>query len=176
MAMLAETAGVSVAYLERLGTKSDIVALVLELVTSGDDQRTMGRAREEFAALAPTLTAHGAIAYLAEMTADWNERSHPLWQLWERADDPDVHSRWVREITLIHRDWQELLEAYAGMGWWRAELDTRQCGTTCAVLTSPQTYQRLVTTIGLSRSEYVDWLTRALIDALLAPPEPGSGA
>ena len=76
--------------------------------------------------------------------------------------DPELgryHAEWVADITLQHR---RLLAVCRDRGWLRDDIPFDDLVETTAVLTSPETYQRIVHHYGLSADAYQKWLRRML--------------
>lgn len=167
MADIAEAAGVSVAYLERLGPKAEIFALAIESVTVGPELETVENARLELAKILDAVTRDEFLAATARGSAEWNARSHRLWRAWAVSSDPDLQERWRSLMADIRRDWAISLAAFDVRGWWRTDIPRAEQVATVWILTMAETYGRLTEEAGLTHDEYVAWLERGLRAALV---------
>ncbi|WP_404432140.1 TetR/AcrR family transcriptional regulator [Microbacterium lacus] len=167
MADLAAAAGVSVPYLERLGTKADLFAMVIEHSTLGPETQTVERARKEFDKVAHLLSRDELIAHIARGSAEWNERSHRLWRMWAISTDTALQARWQQNMSEIRGGWEAFLTRFDDRGWWRSDIARSEQAATLWILTLAETYGRLVEDAGLTHEEYVLWLERGVRAALV---------
>ncbi len=171
MGDLADAAGVSVPYLERLGTKADIFAMAIEVQTVGPEQNTVARVWEGMDSVIGRMTREELLAAVAHGSAEWNARSHRLWRMWAVSSDPALQELWRRNMADIRRDWGVFLDLFAERAWWRTDISRAEQVATIWILTMAETYGRLTEEAGFTHEEYVAWLERGLVNVLV-PPGP----
>lgn len=167
-AQIATHAGVSVAYLQGLGSKAELFQLALSRGATGGDGPLDGAA-EDLIALAPTLPAREALDLVVTTTARWNAGSHRLWRAWAQTSDDELRAAWdaaMQHAREEYRAWIEGLEA-AGVRRSDVSIDEQTAGVW--LLTMAETYDQLVRVAGLSHEQYLSWLRRSLGELLLAP-------
>lgn len=169
MAELAEVAGVSVPYLERLGTKAEIFAMSIEAVTLGPELNTLANAQDEFEKIADSISRDELLDSFARGSAEWNARSHRLWRMWAVSSDPELQERWRTLMADVRQGWATSLTMFDERGWWRTDISRADQAATIWILTMAETYGRLTEEAGFTHDEYVAWLRRGL-DAVLVPP------
>lgn len=169
IAEIADAAGVSVPYLQKLGTKTDLFEMAIERVTVGPQQRTVEQAREELEADAIAVTRSQFIRNMAALSAQWNARSYGMWRAWANTDDPDLRSRWDATMADIRAAWAGYLDMFDDRGWWRTDVPRSEQVAAIWLFTMAETYERMTVVAGLSRDEYEQWLHRAM-EAVLVDP------
>jgi AcrR family transcriptional regulator len=169
LADIAGAAGVSVPYLQKLGTKTDLFVLAIERVTVGPQERTVEHVRGDLNVTAANVTRDGFLDGMAELTTAWNERSYGMWRAWANTDDPELRTRWESVMADVRSEWARYLAFFDDRGWWRADVPREEQVAAVWLFTMAETYERMVTVAGLSRDQYRAWLRRAMESVLVAP-------
>lgn len=169
VADLAAAADVSIPYLQKLGTKTDLFVLAIERVTVGPRQGTVEHARAEVDAAAATLSPDQFIQNLAETTTEWNERSYGMWRAWANTDDPELRARWESVMADVRAEWARYLAMFDSRDWWRTDVPRYEQVAAIWLLTMAETYERMTVVAGMSRDQYTSWLRRALTAVLVGP-------
>lgn len=168
---IAEVAAVSVPYLERMGTKADLFIAAIDTLTVGPERDAFERAVQDLLRRAVTMTAREIVADIARGTAEWNARSHRLWEAWAASSDPALQRAWRERMHGIRADWETFLSIFDARSLWRDDIPRAQQGASCWLFTMAETYGRMTQVAGLSRDEYVTWLEGALAAVLIRPHE-----
>jgi AcrR family transcriptional regulator len=166
---IATAAGVSVPYLQKLGSKGDLVEEAIAAATTGPALRTEQDYRAWRAHLVEMPTSAGFIEAVTRWTVDANARSFGLWSAWGESPDPELRASWLAQMQRIRSDWRSLLDELSDHGWWRTDIDRTEQVATVWLLTMAATYQRMVVVAGLSPDQYADWLRRSLTEVLVGP-------
>jgi AcrR family transcriptional regulator len=163
-AKIAEAAGVSAQTVQAHGPKAALLRAAAEYVTLGEPDEDDVFDLE----LGKRLLAAGdrdeAFSSMISVLSDMYERGASMWLALAGAAtmDPELgryHAEWVADITRQHR---RLLAVCRDRGWLRDDIPFDELVETTAVLTSPETYQRIVHHGGLSADAYRKWLLRML--------------
>lgn len=163
-AKIAEAAGVSAQTVQAHGPKAALLKAAAEYVTLGESDKDDVFDLE----LGQRLLAAGdrdeAFSSMISVLSDMYGRGASLWLALAGAAtmDPELgryHAEWVADITLQNR---RLLAVCRDRGWLRDDIPFDDLVATTAVLTSPETYQRIVHHSGLSAVAYQKWLLRML--------------
>jgi AcrR family transcriptional regulator len=166
---IAVAAGVSVAYFQKLGTKTDLFVLAIERVTVGPQKRTVEHARGEVDAAATILSPDQFVHNLAVMTTEWNERSYGMWRAWANTDDPELRARWESVMADVRAEWGRYLAMFDGRDGWRTDVPRSEQVAAIWLLTMAETYERMTVVAGMSRDQYTSWLRRSLAAVLVGP-------
>jgi AcrR family transcriptional regulator len=161
---IAAAAGVSAQTVQTHGPKAALLRAAAEYVTLGvadkDDVFDLELGRRLLDAGDPDEAFRSMISVLSDMY----ERGALLWLALAAAAtmDPELghyHAEWVADISLQNR---RLLAVCRDRGWLRDDIPFDDLIETTAVLTSPETYQRIVHHGGLTVEAYQKWLLRML--------------
>ena len=167
IADIAVAAGVSVPYLQKLGTKTDVFVLAIERITVGPQERTVEHARGDLAITAATISRDDFLDGMAHLTTAWNERSYGMWRAWANTDDPELRARWESVMADVRSEWARYLAFFDDRGWWRTDVPRDEQVAAVWLLTMAETYERMTVVAGLSRDEYTVWLRRAMASVLV---------
>lgn len=163
-AKIAEAAGVSAETVQANGPKAALMRAAGEYMAFGvSDQRNVfdldyGRN------LLAIDDRDAAIPYLITALTDMYMRSASIWLALAAAAtmEPELagyHTDLVANVTLGNR---RMLEVCRDRGWLRDDIPFDDIVETTAVLTSAETYQRIVLHDGKSAEAYREWLLRML--------------
>jgi AcrR family transcriptional regulator len=167
-AKIAEAAGVSVETVQANGPKAALMRAAGEYVAFGvSDQRNVfdldyGRN------LLAIDDRDAAITYLLAALTDMYVRSASIWLALAAAAtmEPELagyHGDLVANVTLGNR---RMLEVCRDRGWLRDDIPFDDIVETAAVLTSAETYQRVVVHDGKTVDAYREWLLRLLTETV----------
>ena len=163
-AKIAAAAGVSAQTVQAHGPKAALLKAAAEYVTFGEPDKDDVFDLELGQRLLATGDRDEAISSMISALSDMYRRGASLWLALAGAAtmDPELgryHAEWVADITLQHR---RLLAVCRDRGWLRDDIPFDDLVETTAVLTSAETYQRIVHHGGLSADAYQKWLLRIL--------------
>ncbi len=167
LADIAAAGGVSVPYLQKLGSKIDIIEMAIHAVTVGP-QLTVEQAFRESVALRDTLDRAQVLDFIAETTAEWNVRSYSLWVAWARSSDPELREGWERVMSGIRAGWADWLASFDSLGWWRTDITRSEQIASLWLLTMAETYERLLRIPGFTHEQYLRWLRRSIAEVLIS--------
>jgi AcrR family transcriptional regulator len=167
VADIAEAAGVSIAYFQKIGTKAELFILAIERVTVGPQQRTVQRARDELEVTAADANRDEFLQNMADLTTAWNERSYGMWRAWANSDDPELRAGWEAVMRDIRAEWAAYLAFFDQRGWWRTDVPRDEQVAAIWLFTLAETYERMTVVAGLSREHYTAWLRRAMESVLV---------
>lgn len=163
---IADRAGVSKpTVFSAVGNKATLLKVVRDVAIAGDDEPRSVTDRADVAAIAEAGDLDRAVALTARHISAINARAHDIHEVIRGASgaDPVVTELWEAAEA----------ERHAGAGHLLARLratptvSRRRAQDRLWLLMAPDTYHRLVTLRGWSRSAYERWLTdqiRALFD------------
>lgn len=169
LAHIAGAAGVSVAYLQGLGTKPELFRLALDRRATGGAGTLAGEG-DDLIHAAATLPPLDAIELLAQTAAKWNAGSHRLWRAWAQTSDPDLAAEWDASMATVRGAYRTWLVQLDAAGARRADVPMEEQAAAVWLLTLADTYDQLVRIAGLAHEQYVDWLVRSLRELVLAGP------
>jgi AcrR family transcriptional regulator len=163
-AKIAAAAGVSAQTVQAQGPKAALLKAAAEYVTLGQADSDDVFDLELGQRLIAAEDRDEAFCSMVQVLSDMYRRGASLWLALAGAAtmDPDLdryHAEWVADITRQHR---KLLDVFRDRGWLRDDIPFDELVETTAVLTSPETYQRLVHHSGLSAAAYRKWVLRML--------------
>jgi AcrR family transcriptional regulator len=163
-AKIAAAAGVSPQTVQAHGPKASLLKAAAEYVSLGESDRDDVFDLELGRALMAADDRDAGFGSMVQVLSDMYERGASLWLALSAAavDDPELrryHAKWVADITAQGR---RLLEVCRDRGWLRDDIPFDDLVTTTAVVTSPETYQRLVHHGGFSAAAYRKWVVRML--------------
>jgi AcrR family transcriptional regulator len=169
-AKIAAAAGVSAETVQANGPKAALMRAAGEYAAFGvSDQRNVFDLDYGQGFLAID-DRDAAITYLITTLTDMYVRAAPIWLALAAAAtmEPELagyHTNLVANVTLGGR---QLLEVCRDRGWLRDDIPFDDIVQTTAVLTSVETYQRVVHHEGKSVDGYQKWLRRMLDETVFA--------
>lgn len=167
-AQIAERSGVSIAYLQGLGTKPQIFRFALDRrATGGAD--SLVDAADGLIAAGPELSPPEALELLVVTTASWNAGSHRLWRAWSQSSDPELRADWDATMASARGAYRTWLDALEAQGARRPDLPIEEQAAELWLLTLAEAYDLLVRVAGLSHEQYLAWLRRSLVELVLKP-------
>ncbi len=163
-AKIAEAAGVSAQTVQAHGPKAALLRAAAEYVTLGEPDKDDVFDLELGRRLLAAGDRDEAFSFMISALSDMYGRGASLWLALAGAStmDPELaryHAEWVADLT---RQNGRLLAVCRDRGWLRDDIPFDDLVETTAVLTSPETYQRIVHLDGLSVDAYRKWLLRML--------------
>lgn len=165
-AQIAAEAGVSVAYLQGLGSKADLFQLALNhSATRGEGP--LDGAAEELVAVVATLSPRESLDLVVSTTAHWNAGSHRLWRAWAQTSDHDLRVAWDDAMAHARREYRAWIEGLDARGARRTDVSIDEQTAGVWLYTMAETYDQLVSIAGLSHEQYVTWLRRSLAELVL---------
>ena len=167
LADIAAAAGVSVPYLQKLGTKAELVEQAIAAVTTGPDPDSDQDFRRLRADLHLLPTSAAFIDVVVRWTVEANARSFGLWHAWGESSDPELRASWLDRMSRIRAEWRELLDELDDKSWWRTDVTRDEQVATVWLLTMAATYQRMVVVAGMPGEQYGAWLRRSLSEVLV---------
>jgi AcrR family transcriptional regulator len=165
VAQVAAVAGVSVETIyASVGSKRGIVEALLAAIDT--DERPLERARA-------TIDAGGgsprvALAAVAAMTGRfWSDHARLAEILRKGLGDPEIGDAWVAREAARRGFLRDEFASWPD-GTLRHGLDPARAADIAWMLTAQESFARLVEQRGWSLQAYIDWLSAALADQLLA--------
>lgn len=163
-AKIAAAAGVSAQTVQAHGPKAALLKAAAEYVTLGESDKDDVFDLELGQRLLAAGDRDDAFRSMISVLSDMYGRGASLWLALAGAATMEAelrryHAEWVADVTLQGR---RLLEVCRDRGWLRDDIPFDDLVQTTAVLTSPETYQRIVHHGGLSADAYQKWLLRIL--------------
>lgn len=166
LAHIASAAGVSVAYLQGLGTKSELFRLALDRRATGGEG-TLGGEGDDLVRAASSLPPDLALEMLVQATAKWNSGTHRLWRAWAQTSDGELSGEWDRSMVEVRSAYRQWLEKLDDIGARRPDVSIDEQAAGVWLLTMAETYDHLVRSAGLSHEQYLSWLARSLRELVL---------
>ena len=167
LSQIAAAAGVSVAYLQGLGSKAELFQAALGSRATGGAGSLDGAA-DDLIAVAPTLPPREALELLVVTTAAWNAGSHRLWRAWSRTSDDELRRAWDGAMARARREYRAWIDGLDRAGVRRDDVSIEEQVAGVWLLTMAETYDQLVSVTGLTHDQYVSWLRRSLAELVLA--------
>lgn len=163
---IAAAAGVSLAYLHKLGSKSDLIEIVVRAMMTGD---AAADPDEELDALAHAATAEEFLDLSLGSIVAWNARSHRLWTAWGSASDPGLRAGWEAVMAEVRAKLDASFALLEARGWLRTDVPRDELIASVWVLTMAETYTRVIDAGVLTHDRYERWLHRTVREAMIAP-------
>jgi AcrR family transcriptional regulator len=169
MADIAREAGVALQSVYTAGqSKAELLHLVTDLAVAGDDQEVMLVERPEIMAVAAESDPQLQVHTLATLIAATLERLAPVWIAYREAAAVDPKA--AANLVAAHRRRRESFGAMTRMlpeHRLRQPLD-RSADTMWAI-GSIDVFLLLRTVLEWDAAQYSEWLSRTLVDQLVAP-------
>jgi AcrR family transcriptional regulator len=169
MADIAREAGVALQSVYKAGTsKADLLQRVVDVVVAGDDEEVLMADRPTFAAMAEETDPRRQVELLAALIASVQERSAPIQVAVRQAAavDAAVAANFDAELERRHETFVALVGRLPAD---RLRHSPEETTDTAWAIGSTEVYLLLRTRRGWSADRYRDWLSRTLVDLLLAP-------
>ena len=169
---ISDRADVPPATLYRLfASKLGFLKAVLDESIAGDDAAVPLPDRPRIQALFATTDPRVQLTGFAGLTRDINSRAAPVYQILVSAAAADLDAAALLEeyTRQRHEGQRQIARSLSRRGALRAELRQRDAEDIIHALMSPEIYRLLVIDRGWTPKRYAEWLSRTLIDQLLAP-------
>jgi AcrR family transcriptional regulator len=170
LAKIAARAGVSVETVQKNGPKAALIRAAVEVRSFGEEgdrdvfEIAAGRALLELA------DRDQAAPFAATTMLEVNSGSAGVWTALTGAahGDPELSGYFELLLRDIRRQNSQILRLIDERGWLRDDLDFERAVDTWEVISSVETYVRLVLLTGRSHDEYRAWLEQAVEELLIA--------
>ena len=169
---IAEAAGVSRATVfNSVGPKPALLRACYDVATVGDDEPVPLPQRPALLAVRDEPDQRHAVALYAGVITDIGERLSGIYEVFRAAaaTDPEIRTHWQDIQAERLRGARGFVRILASKGRLRDNLDTDEAGDVVWAYIDASLYHRLVCDRGWSSSAFQTWLTRALVEYLLAP-------
>jgi AcrR family transcriptional regulator len=170
LAKIAKRAGVSVETVQKNGPKAALIRAAVEVTSFGvEGDRDVFEIASGQALLA--LTDRDQAAPLAARTMlAVNAASAGVWMALTGAahGDPELRGYFEMFLRDIRRQNSRLIGVLAERGWLRDDVDFERAVDTWEVISSVETYVRLVVLTGRSHDEYRAWFEQAVDELIIA--------
>lgn len=173
LAKIASKAGVSVETVQGQGSKAALMIATIEQIAFGvsgeDNVLNLDVGRK----LLATDDYEGALDYFAETLADLHERTADLALalISGAGSDPELDEYLRDLIASINLQTRRIFGVYRDRGWLRGDIAFDETIETAAVLSSVETYQRIVHRDGWSVPAYRAWLRRMTEETVFVPQQ-----
>ncbi len=166
---IAQEAGVARQSVYKAGqSKADLLHLVIDLAVAGDDEDVMLLERPSFAAISGEAQPERQVQMIAALIVATMERLAPVWVAYREAAAVDAKA--AANLVAAH---QRRHETFAGMIHMLPEHRLRQpqeeSTDTAWAIGSIDVFLLLRSVRGWDAAQYSEWLSRTLVDQLLAP-------
>jgi AcrR family transcriptional regulator len=173
---ISELSEVPVATVYRLfASKLGILKALIDVSIVGDDEAVAMADRPQVRALLADPHPSSQLAGFVRLAAQINERTASIYRILVSAAASDADAAALLEqLTLQRQAGQErIARSLAEAKVLRADLRKRDAADIIHALMSPEVYGLLVVDRGWPVDRYLSWLTRTLVDQLLATdPHP----
>jgi AcrR family transcriptional regulator len=169
MADIAKTAGVALQSVYKAGrSKAELLQLVVDAVVAGDDEDVMMSDRPSFAAIAADADPERQVRMMAALIASIQERSAPIQSVFRQAAaiDDTIAASLDRELLRRHETFAVVIGMIPAN---RLRHSRGESTDTAWAIGSSEVYQLLRIRRGWDADHYQEWLSRTLVDQLLAP-------
>jgi AcrR family transcriptional regulator len=169
MSDIAAHAGVALQSVYNAGhSKADLLHLVADIAVGGDDDDVAVLDRPDFTAIGDETDPERQVEMIAGLIASTLERVAPVWVAYREAAAVDEKAS--ANLEAAHRRRHETFAGMIGMlPEARLRRSREETTDTAWAIGSVDVFLLLRVTLGRSRDEYRDWLSRTLVDQLLAP-------
>jgi AcrR family transcriptional regulator len=169
MADVAKEAGVALQSVYKAGrSKSDLLHLVMDLAVAGDDQEVMLLDRPSYQAIARESSPERQVQMIAALIAATMERLAPVWLAYREAAAVDAKA--AANLVAAH---QRRHTTFTGLIRMLPERRLRRPAAesidTAWAIGSIDVFLLLRSLQGRDAVAYSQWLSRTLVDQLLAP-------
>ena len=170
LAKIAARAGVSVETVQKNGPKAALIRAAVEVRSFGvEGDRDVFEIASGQALLAMTDRAEAA-PFAARTMLEVNSGSAGVWTALTGAAHGDPELRGYFDVLLrdIRRQNSRILGLLAERGWLRDDIEFERAVDTWEVISSVETYVRLVVLNGRSHDEYRAWFEQAVEELIIA--------
>ena len=170
LAKIAKRAGVSVETVQKNGPKAALIRAAVEVRSFGvEGDRDVFEIEAGQALLVLTDRAQAA-PLAARSMLEVNSGSAGVWTALTGAahGDPELRGYFEEMLSDIRRQNSRILGLLAERGWLRDDLDFERAVDTWEVISSVETYVRLVVLTGRSPDEYRAWIEQMVQELILA--------
>ena len=170
LAKIAKRAGVSVETVQKNGPKGALIRAAVEVRSFGvEGDRDVFEIASGQALLAMTDRDEAA-PFAAQTMLAVNSASAGVWTALTGAAHGDPELRGYFDVLLrdIRRQNSRILGLVAERGWLRADVEFERAVDTWEVISSVETYVRLVVLNGRSHDEYRAWFQQAVDELIIA--------
>jgi AcrR family transcriptional regulator len=176
LAKIAATAGVSVETVQAQGPKAALVIASVEFAAFGitGDQSVLDL---EFGRRFLAITDRdAAVDFIVAEQAAVHERSAGATRALygAAANDPELDGYLGELIAGVGRQVRRILEVCADRGWLRDDIAFDELVETAVVISSNETYSRMVHRDGWTLDAYRTWFRRMLHETVLTGPSSGA--
>ena len=172
---ISELSGVPAATVYRLfASKLGILKALIDVSIVGDDKAVGMSDRPHVRSLLADPEPSVQLAGLVHLAAKINERTSAIYRTLVNAaaTDPGAATL-LQQLTLQRQEGQgRIARSLARANALRPDLRQRDAGDIIHALMSPEVYGLLVVDRGWPVERYESWLTRTLVDQLLASTQP----
>jgi AcrR family transcriptional regulator len=169
---ISELADVPPATVYRLfSSKLGILKALLDVSIAGDDAAVAVSDRPAVKAVLETADPRAQLSGFVGVTRDVNSRTAPLYEILAGAAraDPEAAVLLAEYSRQRHVGQRRIARSLARRGALRAEVRPRDAEDIIHALMSPEVYRLLVVERGWTPDRYAEWLSRTLVEQLLAP-------
>lgn len=171
MADVAKEAGVALQSVYKVGqSKADLLHLVTDLAVAGDDQEVMLLERPSYQAISRLSSPEEQVRKSAALIAETMERLAPVWVAYREAAAVDTKA--AANLVAAH---QRRHITFTGMIRMLPEQRLRrsvdESVDTAWAIGSIDVFLLLRSIRGWDAAQYSEWLSRTLVDQLLAPED-----
>ena len=170
LAKIAARAGVSVETVQKNGPKAALIRAAVEVRSFGvEGDRDVFEIASGQALLAMTDSSEAA-PFAARTMLEVNSGSAGVWTALTGAAQGDPELRGYFDVLLrdIRRQNSRILGLLAERGWLRDDIEFERAVDTWEVISSVETYVRLVVLNGRSHDEYRAWFEQAVEELIIA--------
>jgi AcrR family transcriptional regulator len=152
------------------GSKRAVLAQLIEVRVTGDDQPVPVRDREDWQALELEPDAGRQLVLLAAVATRIGSRMAALYEVMAGAagSDLEIAEMYRRQRQARYQDQRRIAQSLARTGALREGLSEAQAADIIWTLANPHTYHALVSERQWSAEEYERWLSHTLTCSLLA--------
>jgi AcrR family transcriptional regulator len=175
MGDIARTAGVALQSVYKAASgKAELMQRVVVSVVAGDDEDVMMSDRPSFAAVAEAADPERQVRMLAALIASIQERSAPVQSVFRQAAavDDTIAASLDRELRRRHETFAVLVGTIPAD---RLRHSREESTDTAWAIGSSEVYQLLRIRRGWDADHYREWLSRTLVEQLLAPSPDAFG-
>ena len=168
MTDIAREAGVALQSVYKAGqSKADLLHLATDLVVAGDDQEVMLLDRPSYTAISGEADPERQVQMIADLIAATMERLAPVWVAYREAAAVDAKA--ATNLVGAHRRRRETFAAMIAMlPEHRLRRSPEESTDTAWAIGSIDVFLLLRSIRGWDAPHYPQWLSRTLVDQLLA--------
>lgn len=175
MGDIARTAGVALqSVYKAASSKAELLQLVVDAVVAGDDEDVLMADRPSFAAIAEDADPERQVRMMAGLIASIQERSAPVQSVFRQAAavDDTIAANLDRELRRRHESFAVIVGMIPED---RLRHSREESTDTAWAIGSSEVYQLLRVRRGWDADHYREWLSRTLVEQLLAPSSHALG-